>query len=67
MRLDCKAKYETLFKNTMKMIKMIEKVAKKWKESEEQNSSLKAELVEAFTKVQQMEDENNRTADKLTA
>ena len=52
-----------LFEKTMKMPKINEKVAKKWKASKEQNSSLKAELAE----VQKLEDENNRLADKLTA
>ena len=54
------------FKNPLKMVKMIEKVAKKWKEYEEHNSYLKAKLAKALTKVQQLEDENNGIADKLT-
>ena len=46
------------------MIKMNEKVAINWKASKEHNSSLKAELPEALAKVQQLEDGNNRMADK---
>ena len=64
--LDWKAEYETLFKKTMKMVKVNKKVAINWKVSEEKNSSLKVELAEAPAKVQTLEDENNRLADKLT-
>ena len=63
---DWKAEYETLFKKTMKMVKVNEKVAINWKVSEEKNSSLKAELAKALAKVQKLEDENNRLVDKLT-
>ena len=63
---DWQAEYQTLFTKTMKMLKMNEKMANKWKEFEEQNSSLKVELAEALTKVQKLEDENNKLADKLT-
>ncbi|XXG89760.1 hypothetical protein AAC387_Pa12g1686 [Persea americana] len=62
---DWKAEYETLFKKTMKMVKVNEKVAINWKVSEEKNSSLKAELAEALAKVQKLEDENDKLADKL--
>ena len=48
------------------MVKVNEKVAINWKVSEEKNSSLKAELAEALAKIQKLEDENNRLADKLT-
>ena len=41
---DRKAEYYTLFAKTMKMLKMNEKVAISWKESEEHSTSLKAEL-----------------------
>lgn len=43
-KLDQKTEYETLFKNTMKMVKMNEKETINWKASEVHNSSLKAEL-----------------------
>ena len=36
-----KKEYQTLFEKTMKMIKLNEKVIINWKDSEEQNSSLK--------------------------
>ena len=49
------------------MVKVNEKVAINWKVSEEKNSSLKAELAEALAKVQKLEDENDKLADKLTA
>ena len=64
---DWQAEYQTLFAKTMKMLKINEKVANKWKESEEKNSSLKAKLPEALAKIQKLEDENNILADKLTA
>ena len=51
----------------MKMLKMNEKMATSWKESEEKNTSLKAELSEALTKVSHLEKENNCLADKLIA
>ena len=64
---DWKIEYDTLFKKTMKMVKVNEKVAINWQVSEEQNTSLKAELAGVLAKVQKLEDENNRLADKLTA
>ena len=41
---DWEAKYQILFAKSMKILKMNEKVATSWKESEEQNTLLKAEL-----------------------
>ena len=49
----------------MKMLKINEKVSISWKESEEQNTSLKVELLEALTKVSHLEAENNKLVDKL--
>ena len=51
----------------MKMLKMNKKVATSWKEYEEHDTFLKAELLEALTKVIHLEAENNKWADKLTA
>ena len=65
-RKNYKTENETLFKKTMKMVKINGKLDINLKASEEQNSSLKAELAEALAKVQQLEDENNRMANKLT-
>lgn len=64
---DWNAEYQALFERTMKMLKMNEKVANNWKESKEQDSSLKAELSEALAKMHHLEDENNSMAGKLTA
>ena len=44
---DWRAEYEILFKKTMKMVKVNEKVAINWQVSEEQNASLKAELADS--------------------
>ncbi|XXG73420.1 hypothetical protein AAC387_Pa07g2340 [Persea americana] len=62
---DWQAEYQILFVKTMKMLKINEKVATSWKESEEQNTFLKAELLEALTKVSHLESENNKLVDKL--
>ena len=64
---DWEAEYQILFAKSMKMLKMNEKVATGWKESEEHNTSLKGELSEALTKVSHLETENNKLADMLTA
>lgn len=42
------------------------KVAKRWKELEEQNTFLKSALSEAIRKVSHLEKQNNNFADKLT-
>ena len=47
---DWKGEYHTLFAKTMKKLKINEKVAKNWKESEEHNTSLKVELSKSFYK-----------------
>ena len=64
---DWKAKCQLLFAKSMKILKMNGKVATSWKESEEQNISLKVELSDAFTKVSHLEAKNNKLADNLTA